>query len=314
MQKILVPLDGSAFAERAIETARAIASLKGAAVEFITVHPPALPPSRISGAPPLDPRLDTDLRASLREYVARIETVERTRSSFPVTSAIRTGDAGEEVVAQAAEQGADLVVMTTHGRGGVERLWLGSVADRVIRSASVPVLLVRPVGAAGPVPLERIVVAVAGTDDDDRIVSALVEVSDLSRAHVTLVHVLVPSPTLAAIDTGFGPPPDEMAGLPAPDTRDREHAASRYLEWMAGPLRAGGAIVDTRVMRAGSAARAVLEVAESSRADLVAVSTAARAPLARMFMGSVSDKIARSAPCSVLVCPSQPGAKQETLL
>ncbi len=305
MQKVLVPLDGSAFAERAIETARALVTMKGGTLEFVSVHPPELAPSRISGAPARDPRLDSELRASLRAYLARIDAAERGRSAFPVTSAFRAGDVGDEVVAQVTAGGADLVVMTTHGRGGVDRFWLGSVADHLIRSAVVPVLLVRPADATGAVPLDRIVVAVAGSDDDDRIVGSLVEVSDLPRCHITLVHVLVPSPTLAAVDARLGPPPDEMAGVPATDTRDTDHAASRYLEWMAGPLRSEGPVVDTRVMHAGSAARAVLSVAESTKADLVAVGTAARPPIARMFIGSVADKIVRSAHCSVLVIPAK---------
>lgn len=303
MQKILVPLDGSAFAERAIETARALTAMKGGALEFVSVHEPELPPSRISGAPALDPRLDSELRESMRAYVARIEAAERARSTFAVTAAFREGDVGDEVVAQASSGSVDLVVMTTHGRGGVDRFWIGSVADRVIRSASVPVLLVRPGATPGAMPLERIVVAVAGSDDDERIVGSLVEMSDLARCHITLVHVLLPSPLVAAADPRLGPPPDEMAGVPATEMHDTVHAAGRYLEWMAGPLRAGGAIVDTKVLRSGSAARAVLEVAESTQAELIAVSTAARPPLVRMFMGSVADKIVRSAQCSVLVCP-----------
>lgn len=313
MQKVLVPLDGSAFAERAIETARALVTMKGGALEFVTVHEPGLPPSRISGAPPLDPRLDNEIRTNLRAYLARIEAAERGRSAFPVTSAFREGDVGDEVAAQVTTGGADLVVMTTHGRGGVDRFWIGSVADHLIRSAVVPVLLVRSTAESGAVPLGRIVVAVAGSDDDDRIIGLLVEVSDLPRCQITLVHVLVPSPTLAAVDARLGPPPDEMAGLPTTDTRDTDHAASRYLEWMAGPLRTGGAVVDTKVMLDGSAARAVLSVAESIKADLVVVGTAARPPIARMFIGSVADKIVRSAHCSVLVSPARPPV-QETRL
>jgi nucleotide-binding universal stress UspA family protein len=181
MPKILVPLDGSAFAERAIETARAIAARLNAGVEFVTVHEPEIAPSRIGGAPVRDPRLDAELRANLHGYLTRIETAERARSAFPVTAVFREGAVADEVVAQVTAGGASLVVMTTHGRGGMERLWLGSVADRVIRSATVPVLLVRPANG-GATPLERVVVAIAGSDEDERIVATVIELVEMARA------------------------------------------------------------------------------------------------------------------------------------
>src|SRR5688500_19289062 len=98
----------------------------------------------------------------------RIEGAERPRSTFPVTAVFREGAVAEEVVAQVTAGGASMVVMTTHGRGGIGRFWLGSVAARVIRSATVPVLHVRVDGAAAA-PLERLVVAIAGSDEDDQI-------------------------------------------------------------------------------------------------------------------------------------------------
>jgi nucleotide-binding universal stress UspA family protein len=105
-----------------------------------------------------------------------------------------------------------------------------------------------------------------------------------------------------------------MAGLMVPEVSDRLDAAQRYLEWMAGPLRGGGAVVDMRVVHAGSVPRAVLDAAKQVEADLIAVGTAARTPLTRMFMGSVADKIVRSATCNVLVCPAKPHPHQETRL
>ncbi|HZI30463.1 MAG TPA: universal stress protein [Gemmatimonadaceae bacterium] len=305
MSKILVPLDGSAFAEQAVETARSLAARLDADVEFLTVHEPEPPLARLGGAPVRDPLLDTELRASLRDYIMRIEGAERARSTFPVTAVFREGAVAEEVVAQVSAGGASLVVMTTHGRGGIGRFWLGSVADRVIRSATVPVLLVRVDGAAAA-PLERLVVAIAGSDEDEQIVATVSELVDLPRARITLAHAVLPSPTIAAMVPVVGPPPNEMAGVPAPDMSVGLRAADRHLESLAVPLRARGAAVDIRVVPAGSAARAVLDVGTDVEADLIVVGTAARPPVARMFIGSVADKIVRSAPCSVLVCPAKP--------
>ena len=143
MRKILVPLDGSAFAEQAIETARAIAHRSGAAVEFLTVLHGALPPVRWAGAPPADTRLDAERRHAEQAYLDRIVQAERARSTFAVEGITREGDAAAEIVAQAADGGADLIAMTTHGRTGFGRLLFGSVAEHVVRHAEVPVLLLR---------------------------------------------------------------------------------------------------------------------------------------------------------------------------
>lgn len=316
MKRILVPLDGSAFAEQAIETARGLAHRTGAGIEFVAVVPPALPASRVSGAPPLEPRLDNELRQNLRAYLARIESAERARSTFEVAGVVREGGVAGEIVEQAVEGDADVVVMATHGRGGAGRALLGSVADRVIRSSGRPVLLVRhrTEGAAGAVPLRKVVVAVAGTDADDRLLDAAVAVADLAGVTYTLVHVLAGQPLIPAVDPAFGPPPDEMAGVPATVDTNREHAAQRYLEWMAGPLRARGATVQARVLRGASVARLVLQVVDEVGADLVAAGTAAHAPVMRFFLGSTADKLVRSAPCSVLVSPPVPHPEEETRL
>ena len=315
MEKILIPLDGSAFAEQAVETARAIAHRTGAAIEFVSVQPPAVPPSRVSGAPPLDPRFDAELRRSLQAYLDRIVEAERARSTFSVSGRLREGGADREIVAQAEESSADLIAMTTHGRGGLG-LWLGSVADRVIRAAHVPVLLVRQdeSGEGREVHLRRVVIGAAGADADDRIVTAVEDVAGLADVEFTLVHVVDRLPMIPAVDPAVGPPPDELAGLPTTRDQQRWDDAERYLEWIAGPLRARGATVATRVVRSASAPGAIVDAAVRANADLIAVGTAARAPVARWFLGSTSDKVVRSASCSVLVCPPERETGEELRL
>jgi nucleotide-binding universal stress UspA family protein len=310
MKKIIVPLDGSAFAEQAVSTARAIAARTGAALEFVLVHELVMPPARVSGAPVIDPRLDTEIRSGRRAYLERLEKAERERGPVPVTAIFREGRAAEEIAAQASEAGADLIVMTTHGRGGFERLWLGSVADGVVRAGTVPVLLVREgsgAEAGGGVALNRVLIAVSGSEPDDAVIAATLETTDLVRAHYTLVHVLAPSPTLVALDPDLGPPPGEMAGVPVELDSRRQSDAAKYLESLAEPFRDRGATVDTRLMRAGGAARELVKLAEDIGANVIAVGTAGRAPVSRFFMGSVADKVVRRASCSVLVVPSKAG-------
>ena len=309
MKKILVPLDGSAFAEQATDTARAIAARTGAALEFIVVHELALPPSRVGGAPVLDPRLDTEMRASRHRYLDRIEKAERERGTVKVSGTFREGRAAEQIASFASETAANLIVMTTHGRGGFERLWLGSVADGVVRGTSVPVLLVRPEfgsAAGGGVELNQVIVAVSGSDQDDPLISAVLELTDPLRSQYTLIHVLSPAPTLIPIDPDLGIAPVDVAAVPAEVDDRRESDAAAYLQLMARPFREHTVAVDTRVTHAGNAARAVVSLAEEKKANLIAVGTAARRPASRFFMGSVADKVVRRAHASVLVVPSRP--------
>lgn len=311
MRKVLVPLDGSPFAEQATETARAIATRTGAALEFIVVHEPEMSPSRVSGAPALDPRFDNELRASRRSYLERLEKAERERGTVKVTGVFREGRASDQIAAYASEAGADLIVMTTHGRGGFERFWLGGVADGVVRATTVPVLLVREesgIAAGGGVQLNQVVVGLAGLDQDDAVVNAVLALTDPARSQYTLIHVLAPSPTLAVMDVDLGPPPGEMAGLPAELDERRDSDAAAYLEMMARPLLERTPAVDTRVTRAGNPARAIISVAEEKKANLIAVGTATRRAVSRLFMGSVADKVVRRASCSVLVVPSTSSA------
>lgn len=307
MKKILVPLDGSALAEQAIDTARALALNTGAALQFVAVLEPVMPPSRVSGAPPLDPRLDNELRANRADYLTRLEQAERQHGLRDATGVLREGRAADEIAEQATAGGADLIVMTTHGRGGFERLWLGSVADGVIRAATVPVLLVRQgsnAGTGGGVVLNQVVVGLAGTDQDEAVVGATLAVTDPVRASYTLVHVTPPSPILATVDPAVGLPQSEIAGAVEPSA-GLVSDAEGYLARMARPFRERSATVATRAIRSGGAGRSLVDVAEEVGANLIAVGTSARGGLKRLLMGSVSDKVVRTATCSVLVVPAK---------
>jgi nucleotide-binding universal stress UspA family protein len=136
--RILVPTDGSDCAGRAAEHAFDLATTYGASVEILSVADVRL---SFSGAPV---HVDTERvlerqRSACREAVTRL--AERAESEgIDVETAVRTGNPYEEIVEHARERDVDLVVMGTHGRTGFRRVMLGSVAERVVRSASVPVL------------------------------------------------------------------------------------------------------------------------------------------------------------------------------
>jgi nucleotide-binding universal stress UspA family protein len=307
IRKILVPLDGSDFAEGAVDVARSLADHHRAGLEFVTVHRPSFLLRRPSGAPVADPTLDGEMRRAMQDYLERITTAERARTIAYIGATFAEGDVDDEILKAIQAKSADLVVMTTHGRGGLERMWLGSVADEVIRRAHVPVLLVRS-AATDRTPRSigewrRVVIALAGNEADERVIDNTFAVTDRERAQYTLLHAVASN--FVPVTVGAAGPPSELAGLPVNIDQEEMQLASRYLDDMAERLATSGIMASAVVESGRSVARTVVEFATRTRADLIAVGTRAPGRVERQTMGSVADKVLRSAEASVLVCPPE---------
>ena len=143
-RRIIVPLDGSALAEQALPQAEGLARLTGAPLHLVRVIDPAGPGTLGTVVLHTDALsmqlLLEEERIAAREYLERIEQDVRDRQ-HAVTVEYRQGPAAQELLA--ITQPGDLLVMATHGRGGLTRWFLGSVAEAIVRRASIPVLLVR---------------------------------------------------------------------------------------------------------------------------------------------------------------------------
>ena len=137
-RSLLVPLDGSAFAEHALPLALSIARRAGASVNVVQVHVPFTPlyaDSMSPGTYEAEAKVLEQERAYLDGIAKRLASI----SSVPVTSALLEGEVVAETLnGHAAAAEADLIVMTTHGRGPLSRFWLGSVADEMVRRATTP--------------------------------------------------------------------------------------------------------------------------------------------------------------------------------
>ena len=143
LKRILVPTDFSEPSERALDYARALAPALGCTVDVLhVIEEPFVHGWTVEGYVANLPEFRSSLEARAREELAKgvPESVEE-HSRFSV--AVRFGNPFTEIARYAEEARIDLVVMGTHGRGGVAHLLLGSVAERVVRTAPCPVLTVR---------------------------------------------------------------------------------------------------------------------------------------------------------------------------
>jgi nucleotide-binding universal stress UspA family protein len=298
----VLPLDGSDAGERALPTASALARLTNAALSIVHVFVP--PVSAIPGAV-----IDGGVLESMEEEAARYVddvrgrftsvlparcTVELLRARPPVgllggTSAV-LGALGRYV----KRQNADLIVLTSHGRGGISRAWLGSVTDGVIRRSGVPVLVVRPEAVAREGGYRHIVVPLDGSGLAEQMLPRALAIARLLRARVTLLRVLVPLLALAR--------PSPVSRPDAADLVRQQGEAERYLERARRRLTsAGPATIDTAIVVDANPARAILEYAASHDVDLVALTTHGRGAAGRLMIGSVADKVLRGAGTDVLV-------------
>jgi nucleotide-binding universal stress UspA family protein len=132
---ILVPLDLSTKSLEAIEVATSLAKAENGQITFLYTAIPELPTESGYAA--------IEMAAATRAAQSELEQVRPTDSSVPYRHEVRRGEPANEIVKFAKENNVDMIVMTTHGRSGISRLLMGSVAEHVIRKAACPVLTLR---------------------------------------------------------------------------------------------------------------------------------------------------------------------------
>ena len=144
-KRVLVALDGSTACEAVLRFLLQIAGPLDMTVLLLHVLEP-IPPQVTDGTQHVVVDDVEARRQAAEEYLAPIAAALRSRG-VDTAWAIRRGRPAEEILDGARESGADLIVMSSHGRSGVSRLVLGSVAESVLRATAVPILLIRPHGA-----------------------------------------------------------------------------------------------------------------------------------------------------------------------
>jgi nucleotide-binding universal stress UspA family protein len=305
-KSILVPLDGSTFAEHSLPLALAIARKAGAKLHLVHVLEP-LASVYSEGPAFVDLDLPQRIKARLRGYLDSVAL--RVRKLVPVTVAaeLAEGDITEMLQAESVRTHADLVVMTTHGRGPLGRFWLGSVADELVRVLPVPLLLVRPPDTVPDLAVEpqlkNILIPLDGSKIAEKMIERAVEVGRLTGAGYTLLRVIKPVPSVPSPTGSASLDAEVESMLRAMDAIQEKlrNEALTYLDGVARPLRAQGLRVETKVVVDQQPGAAIVHEAAPPAADLVALETHGRRGLSRLILGSVADKVVRGAAVPVLV-------------
>jgi nucleotide-binding universal stress UspA family protein len=141
-KKILVPLDGSPLAEAVLPHAEALAKSEGA--EIILLRVAVTPDENLFYRNPAEGRQITDaIEKETLDYM-KTEVAKLQNEGTKVTAITRDGTIPDTILEVAEETNADMIAMSTHGRSGVQRWLMGSVAEKVVHHSHIPVMLIHP--------------------------------------------------------------------------------------------------------------------------------------------------------------------------
>jgi nucleotide-binding universal stress UspA family protein len=301
--KILVPLDGSKLAERALAPAFTLGQHTESEmiVARVLVAEKILVPDMYLyggyGVQWPDQALE-EARAEATEYLQNIHEA-RGKSRLVITTKVLEGDVAGAIVALAVKDKVDLIVMSSHGYSGLPRWMLGSVAERVLSIAPCPVLIIRSTAT-----LSSILVALDGSELSERALAPALEVARGFNSQVTLLRAVPEvtprdAQTLDEIERGLGMRLQE----------EIHEDAAAYLNRLAAAARDTGLDVSTIVLH-DSAATGILNHIDNHPVDMIAMSTHGRSGLQHWIYGSITEKVLRNTTRSMLVVrPGTPPAQ-----
>jgi len=301
--EIVVPVDGSPFGELALPVALGIACKTGGEVRILTVITP-LPPELTEGETEADDQGRLELgRKHAEDYQAELQKrVILSGCDVPISCHVETGSVVEALDEHAERVGADLLVMTTHGRGPLRRAWLGSVAEGLIRRTPCPVLALRPKDGETLTLEERefkhILVTLDGSSESREILPLAKNLAQAFGARLTLLRVIPPHFPLASPFTSH-------SAYGFQSVEEEARASREVLMREAALLREEGLSVEVEVRTGAHPAEGILEFAKTAEVDLVAMATHGRGGVSRLILGSVVDKVIRGGSAPVLVHRAQ---------
>lgn len=300
--RLLIPLDGSKAAEQVMPWARAFAEGFKLPVELLAVIDVESLLTSADKARRYD-KLVAQMTADSRAY---LERVSGRFAGAKVRRSIEQGGPAELIVKKAEAGKATLIAMTTHGRSGLNRWLLGSVAEKVLRGTTKPVLLVRAdhEGETDQVArLASVIVPLDGSDLAESVLPTVIRIAKKLRLEVFLIRVY--SSPYGGFVSGGGPYAVNVDEL-MKDIRDQ---ARNYLEAKMAELRKRGVEQVSYLLQEGAAADEIVSVANETPDSLVVMCSHGRTGVQRWVLGSVAETVARHSANPVLVVRPDLSAK-----
>jgi nucleotide-binding universal stress UspA family protein len=292
--RLLIPLDGSKTAEAALPYGRTLARTLKIPVELLGVVDTSVLDNRVfrdSGDS------ETIIAESIRSSEEYLNRIVKTFPDDNVSCIVETGRA-EDVIIEKAGSDATLTAMATHGRSGIDRLLMGSVAEKVLRSAINPLILIRASEEAdseGLAALKSVVVPLDGSELAETVLSPVVQLANALKLEVILLRAYqIPMNTYAGMEDSY---PIDYEKISAA----LKEEAQSYLERKVAELKRNGIEKLSFVIAEGSGASEIVALGRRTPDNLIAMCTHGRSGIKRWVLGSVTEKVVRLCGDPVLI-------------
>ena len=306
--KVIVPLDGSELSERSLPYAQLIAGALSIPIELIEAFDVLPAAAHITGAAFATERMLEEARAQSDRYLEQVRAELKSQGHTAIMTTL-PGAPAQAIVDWVGDDPDALVVMSTHGRGGIARWALGSVADKVLHSIPNPMLLIRGAAATGlaEVRPKAVLVPLDGSSLSELSLEHAATMAVALQARIVLLRInqdaVLYRQYLQTVERGVRREPDpnweaaeELARADAEDAKiSLERAAGR----LSREFGFAGDVV-CRPVESSNVAEAIVDVAASDQAFLV-MTTHGRSGINRLVLGSVTDRVVRHSDVPVLV-------------
>lgn len=294
--RVLVPLDGSPLAEAALPYARALAAASGEELVLVNVVAPiaaAVSPTHQKFLEEHRAQAETAGRRYLEEKAAQLGA-----AGLRVQPVVLSGPVAATLQQYATAEGIGLIALATHGRSGLERWMVGSVAAQLIHGSTIPVLVFRPRhGAEAGPPLVRILVGLDGSALAEAALPYAATLAQRLKLPVTLTRVVSSEVEL------FGGP--DYLDIPGDIVAEVRATAGEYLDQHAKKLKAEGILCETKV-DVGFPVTQIIGEANRHPGTLILISSHGQSGLGRSLLGNVADRVIHESSWPVLVVRAQP--------
>jgi nucleotide-binding universal stress UspA family protein len=291
---MLIPLDGSNVSEQVLPYARALARKLHLPVELLAVVDVVGLAASLTAEDKKD--VESLIAHTWRSSAAFLERISKTFPGVSVTCAVEKGRPGEVVIEKAAADTGTLIAMATHGRSGIDRWLLGSVAEKVLRGTKNPLLLVRAANGGqsdGEVILKSVIVPLDGSPLAEK---ALPHAMVLAKT-MDLELLLLRAYTLTQIISTHDDYIPDWNKLEAVSKGE----AISYLDHKVRELKQNGLAHISPLALEGEAAEQIIELAKRTANSLIVICSHGRSGVGRWVLGSVAERVARHSVGPVLL-------------